>query len=107
MRLNPNYTWDYPYNRGRANYTLGRIDEAIGALEAARSRNANAVPVRLHLAAAYARAGRPEDAEWEVQELLAMSPTDTLSQLRNAHPTEDPQSMTALIEDLRKAGLPE
>jgi len=107
MRLNPHYTWQYPYNRGRAYYTLGRIDEAITALEQARSRNPNAVPVRLHLAASYARAGRLGDAEWEVEELLAISPTDTLGQLRNAHPVDDPRSMTELIEDLRRAGLPE
>ena len=107
MRLNPHYTWDYPYNRGRAYYTLGRVGEAITALEEARARNGNAVPVRLHLAASYARAGRLEDAEWEVQEVLAMSPTETITHLRNAHPIEDPSLMATLIEDLRRAGLPE
>lgn len=107
MRLNPHYTWDYPYNRGRAYYTLGRIDDAIASLEEARSRNGNAVPVRIHLAASYARAGRLDDAEWEVDEVMALSPSDTISQLRNAHPTDDPQLMGALIEDLRKAGMPE
>lgn len=65
------------------------------------------MPVRLHLAASYARAGRLEDAEWEVQEIQAISPSDTISQLRNAHPIANPRIMNALVEDLRKAGLPE
>ena len=32
IELNPYYTWDYPYNLGRAYYTLGRYEEAIAAL---------------------------------------------------------------------------
>ena len=36
MRLNPYYTWDYPYNLGRAYYMLGRIGEAIKVLEDSR-----------------------------------------------------------------------
>ena len=32
MQLNPYYTWHYPYNQGRAYYTLGRYNEAILSL---------------------------------------------------------------------------
>ncbi len=107
MKLNPYYTWDYPYNLGRAYYMLGRIDEAITALEAAKQRNENAVPVRLHLAASYVRAGRQDDAEWEVEEVQVISPTETLSHMRDAHPLKDQELLLMLVEDLRKAGLPE
>ncbi len=38
IELNPYYTWDYPYNLGRAYYALGRYEESIAALgEGARS----------------------------------------------------------------------
>jgi adenylate cyclase len=107
IRLNPYFTWDYPFNQGLAYYTLGRMDEAIAAFEKARSRNANAVPVRIFLAASYARAGRLEEAEWEVQEIGTMSPTDTVTQLRNADFFVAPALRDPLIADLRKAGLPE
>jgi adenylate cyclase len=107
IRLNPYFTWDYPFNQGLAYYTLGRMDEAIAAFEKARSRNANAVPVRILLAASYARAGRLEEAEWEVQEIGTMSPTDTVTQLRNADFFVAPALRDPLIADLRKAGLPE
>ncbi|NEX23502.1 tetratricopeptide repeat protein, partial [Thiorhodococcus mannitoliphagus] len=107
MQLNPYYTWDYPYNLGRAYYSLGRIDEAIEALEAAKTRNENAVPIRLHLAASYVRAGRQDDAEWEVQEVQMLSPTDTISHQKAAHPIQDEALMNAFVEDLRAAGLSE
>jgi adenylate cyclase len=107
MQLNPYYTWDYPYNLGRAYYSLGRIDEAIEALEAAKTRNENVVPIRLHLAASYVRAGRQADAQWEVEEIQLLSPTDTISQQKAAHPIQDEVLMNAFVEDLRAAGLPE
>jgi TolB-like protein/DNA-binding winged helix-turn-helix (wHTH) protein/Flp pilus assembly protein TadD len=107
MELNPYYTWDYPYNLGRAYYYLGRYEDAIAALEEARTRNENVVPVRLHLAASYVGAGRQDDAEWEVQEIQVLSPTDTISHLRVAHPVEEPGLMEKFVGDLRAAGLPE
>jgi TolB-like protein len=107
MELNPHYTWDYPYNLGRAYYTLGRINEAIAALEEAKTRNENATVVRLQLAASYARAGRQADAEWEIQELEIMNPKDTLSNLKKTDPLNNAKLMDEFLADLRKAGLPE
>jgi tetratricopeptide (TPR) repeat protein len=107
MELNPYYTWDYPYNLGRAYYALGDFARAIGLLEKARARNENAMPIRLHLAASYVRAGRQDDAEWEVEEIQALSPNETLSYLKKAHPVEDRETLSMLLQDLRAAGLPE
>lgn len=107
MQLNPYYTWDYPYNLGRAYYLSGQIDKAIESLEQARNRNENAVPIRLHLAASYARAGRIEDAEWEVEEIQILNPKETISLLKTKIPLNDPQDMQMFVSDLRKAGLPE
>jgi len=107
MLLNPYYTWDYPYNLGRAYYASGQIDEAVSMLEQARTRNQNAVPVRLHLAASYARAGRVDDAEWEVEEIQALNPSESISLLKTTLPLSDPEDMQMLVNDLRKAGLPE
>jgi hypothetical protein len=88
-------------------YTLGRYDEAIVVLEEARTRNENVVPVRLHLAASCVGAGRQEDAEWEIEEIQVLSPTDTISHLKVAHPISDPELMDTFVRDLRAAGLPE
>jgi len=107
MQLNPFYTWDYPYNLGRAYYTLGQNEKAINALEAAKTRNPNVVPIRLHLAASYVRAGRLDDAEWEVEEIRTISPDETLGHVARTHPTTDKQALQRLIDELREAGLPE
>jgi len=107
INLNPYYTWDYPYNLGRAHYALGRFQEAIHLFEDARTRNMHIVQIRLHLAASYARVGRQDDAEWEVEEIKAMSPTDTIAHLKSTYPMEDIELFERLIEDLRRAGLPE
>lgn len=107
MQLNPYYTWDYPYNLGRAYYSLNRVEQAIAALEAAKNRNPNVVPVRLHLAASYVRAGRLEDAEWEVEEIQTISPDETLGHVARTHPTTDSQALQGLLDELRQAGLPE
>jgi adenylate cyclase len=107
MRLNPYYTWDYPYNLGRAYYTMGQPERAIPELEEAKRRNEHVVPIRLHLAAAYVAAGRPGDAEWEVAEIQVLNPEDTLTHLRRTLPIRDPAILESLLADLEEAGLPE
>ena len=107
MQLNPYYTWDYLYNKGRALYLLGRIDAAIDFLEQARDRNENAMPVRLHLAASYVRAGRQDDAEWETEQIQMTNPAETIGHTRKSIPISDPALMQQFVEDLRQAGLPE
>ena len=106
IQLNPYYSWDYPYNLGRALYTQGRFDGAIEALEEARARNEQVITIRLFLAASYVQAGRLDDAEWEVEEIRVLNPEETLSHLRKG-PIESQDLLDRFIEDLRKAGLPE
>ena len=107
MQLNPYYTWDYPYNLGRAYYLLGDYVAAITALEEAQDRNENAVPIKLHLAASYAKANRQDDAEWVVDELQILSPTATITHIEKTIPIAKPELKHTFLEDLRKAGLPE
>jgi adenylate cyclase len=107
MKLNPYYTWDYPYNLGRAYYAMGQPEQAIPPLEEAKRRNENVVPIRLHLAAAYVAVGRLADAEWEAAEIQVLNPGDTLSHLRRTLPMRDPALLESLLADLKRAGLPE
>jgi adenylate cyclase len=107
MRLNPYYTWDYLYNIGRARYTLGHFEQAIAMLEKAESRNENAIPVKLFLAASYIKAGRSDDAEWVVEQLQLLNESTTISHTTKAIPMANPELKNILLDDLRKAGLPE
>jgi len=107
MKLNPYYTWDYPYNLGCAYYFLGNYDAAIAALEKAQDRNENAVPIKLFLAASYAKANQQDDAEWAIGELQMLSPTATISHTEKTIPIAQPGIKRVFLDDLRKAGLPE
>ena len=107
MQLNPFYTWDYPYNLGRAYYTLGRYDDAIEVLERALERNENAVPIRLFLAVSYVRVGRQDDAEWEVEQIAVLTPSATITHTKNTVAIQKPDLKESFLADLRKAGMPE
>jgi adenylate cyclase len=107
IQLNPYYTWDYPYNLGRAYYGLGRYEEAIAALEKALERNEHAAPIKLFLIASYMRAGRSSDAEWQAEELQMVNPEETVSHTDKAIPIAVPELKRAFLDDLRAAGLPD
>jgi len=105
MRLNPFYSYDYPYNLGRAYYTLGRYKLAVELLENAHARNESALSVNLTLAASYVRAGRMADAEWIVEQIKIQNPESTLLQVEKTFPISKPALRQAFLGDLRKAGL--
>jgi len=107
MQLNPYYTWDYLFNAGMAYYQLGNYTKAIEYLERAQTRNENVIPVKLYLAASYVRAGRQDDAEWTIEQLRILNPATTLKHTAEATSYADPKLSAAVLEDLRKAGLPE
>ena len=107
MQLNPNHAWNYSYSLGVAYFGLGRVDEAIAALEDARSKNTNALPVRALLAASYMKAERPDDADWEVVEMQAINPASSIARFRHSFPIKDEKLVYVILESLRAAGLPE
>jgi TolB-like protein len=77
IELNPHYSWDYPYELGRAQYQLGDYEAAVANLSEALERNAFSSVPRLYLAASYIRLGRPDDAEWQVLQLGVNNPEMT------------------------------
>jgi len=107
MKLNPHYTWDYIYQLGRANYTLGDYAKAVDYLMQALERNEAAGYPRLFLAAAYVNLDSTDDAEWEL-ELLETYHPEYLSRayLQKTMPIGDPELMDRLLQDLERAGLP-
>jgi adenylate cyclase len=107
MALNPFYPYEYPLTLGRAYYMMGRYPEALDALLEASEHNKNALYVRLYLAATYIRLGRQEDARWEIEQIEILNPGITLTQLGNMLPIENQNKLQALLDDLRKAGVPE
>ena len=107
MKLNPYYTWDYLYNKGRAYYHLGQVKVAIPLLEQASERNENVIPVKLMLAACYIRVNRKEDAEWVIEQLRILNPSTTLKHIEKSTPIVNDKLRAEFLDDLRLAGLPE
>ena len=107
IQLNPGYTWDYPFNLGFAYYLLEDYEMAEQQLTLALDRNQNARLPRLILIATYMGMQQPEDAEWEMEQLLHQFPNYTSRSLLNADPIRDTRSMNRYIERLHQAGLPQ
>ena len=63
--------------------------------------------VRFWLAAAYAQAGRMEDAEWQVDELMIMGFDGSVSTIVETGHILDPDYLALEKEGLRKAGFPD
>lgn len=104
--LNPYFSWDYLYNLGWANYTLGNYDKAVELLLKALERNENARPPREILAACYIALGMQDDAEWEVEQILIQYPKMSLTYLKREKPFADKEKMDLFISHMRQAGLP-
>ncbi len=107
MELNPYYSWDYLYNLGRANYALGRFEEAKSYLLEAMERNQAPGVNRVFLIASFVQLGQLEDAEWEVMQLETSHPQYSLSSLTQVLPITDTALRERLNDDLRTAGMVE
>jgi tetratricopeptide (TPR) repeat protein len=106
MRLNPHYPSQYPTLLGLAHYFAGRHDEAVVAFQEAIEQNYSRLPPHVNLAATYASLGQQQEADWEADNILTLSPDFALEEWKKAQPFSDPSLLQRMIDDLRKAGLP-
>jgi adenylate cyclase len=93
---------------GQALIRLGRNDEAIDWLLAAREQSSGLIPqIYRWLAAAYANAGRTEDARRELRDYVKRQPTSTLRGLRHImKPTPAAaEELEREFEGLARSGL--
>lgn len=107
MNLNPYYTWDYPYNLGRAHYLKREYDKAVPYLQQALERNEAVTYPRLFLAASYVELGQNEDAEWEITQIQVTNPDMRILHLARARNFKNETDMQRFLDALRLAGLPE
>lgn len=105
--LNPYYTFDYPYNFGRAYYTLGQYKLAIKFLLESLERNEVVVAPRLFLITSYIALGKQDDAEWEVEQVLNSNNRISITHLANYGLIANNEKRRLFFNDLRKAGVPE
>jgi tetratricopeptide (TPR) repeat protein len=106
--------WTWLGGKGQALILLGRDEEAIVALRAAIDSNAADISDYAVLAAAYALAGRNEEARAALGQYTRFRPGETVATFRNLSPVPlqltDPsyqRQRERLKEGLRKAGMPD
>ena len=86
-----------PFSWKFGGFRPAKTEQAITPRKAAKSSNPNVVPIRLHLAASYVRAGRMEDAQCEVEEIRTIRPDETLDLVEKTLPIADKQALRVLL----------
>ena len=105
--INPLHSWDYLFNLGWAHYTLGSYEEAVRYQKLALERNEYATFARLVLVAAYMALDMPEEAAWQVEEILAYQTNMSIRFLEQQTPiTLNNEKIRQYLAHLRAAGIP-
>jgi len=90
-----------------AHFHLDNYDEALSQTKQALQANPNVTPALRVSAAAYALAGRIQEAQKMMSRLREIDPELRVSNLKDLTPLRRPEDMARFAEGLRKAGLPE
>ncbi|MGD9307401.1 MAG: hypothetical protein PVF79_24295, partial [Desulfobacterales bacterium] len=107
MQLNPHHHAWYFYILGVAYIFKERYEDAIEILHRGLIRNPDFIGIHLALATLYGIAGRKEECQSEVEEILRISPGFSLKLIREMIPAADHTTVDNIIEALRMAGLPD
>jgi adenylate cyclase len=97
---------DYCMGMGLAYWELERYPEALQWLERSRARNSRIEGTSFLLASTYLRMGQQEKANAAVRDVLQTKPDWTTKLVESSYPLRS-ASLVALVDDLRKAGLPD
>ena len=97
---------DYYMGMGMAYWELERYPEALQWLERSRAQNSGIEVTSFLLASTYLRMGQQEKAEAAVRDALQTKPDWTTRLVESSYPLRS-ASLVALVDDLRKAGLPD
>jgi TolB-like protein/DNA-binding winged helix-turn-helix (wHTH) protein len=105
MRINPHHPYNYHFHLGQAYFVLHRYPEAIDAFQRGLSSNPASERMRVWLAAALARSGDVDSAQWEAEQIRAANADFSLQRVTDAFPFKDPDDMEQFLAGLRLAGL--
>ncbi|HEX9464340.1 MAG TPA: tetratricopeptide repeat protein [Alphaproteobacteria bacterium] len=107
QRINPNYPFWYLGMYGEAQFHLGKYEAAEATLKKAVERNPNWRDTRFFLAATYARLGKLDAAQWELDELRALGFDVSVRQFSRLFPYQERAYREDVVEALHKAGMPD
>ena len=112
MRLDPHYPPDYLYFLGKAQFFMGRYDDALATLEEVKGRYPDYDWAFLYLAATYGHLGHKQQAKSAIKtfnERMTKAGSSTILSLQwiDAFPFKERKDFERLREGLRIAGVPE
>jgi TolB-like protein/DNA-binding winged helix-turn-helix (wHTH) protein/Tfp pilus assembly protein PilF len=107
MRLNPRPPASYLEILGEIRFVQDRYEDSASTFQRVLAVNPGYLRARMWNAAALARTGMEDMAEWEAAELIVASPDLAITRLKFAFPFKDPRALENILGALRKAGLPE
>lgn len=105
IALNPHHPYNYSFHLGQAHYLLHQYDDAVEAFNRVLASNPAVERAHLWLAAAYAQAGMKDDAEWEIQQVLAANPKLSMELIRSLYPFMNTSDLEHFLAGLTKAGI--
>jgi adenylate cyclase len=103
LRFDPHSRFNHDWHLGLAQYLKGNHEDAIRVLEQALGRDPNFAWSHIALAAAYAQAGRNEDAQRAAEMVKKLHPFFELESSFNLF--RNPADREKILEGLRKAGF--
>ena len=112
MRLDPHYPADYLYFLGKAQFFMGRFDEAAATQEEVKRRFPDYDWTFFYLAATYGHLGREQEAKSAIKTFnkrMTNAGASTIRSLQwiDAFPFKERKDVERLREGLRIAGVPE
>jgi adenylate cyclase len=107
LRLNPVPPTYYYHFLGIAYRNDGQYEKAIAMCKEAVRLDPDAITPYPTLVSSYILLNQPKEAQKYVSEVLRIDPAYSLSYFINTLPFKDQSETGALIDSLRKAGLPE
>jgi len=107
MRMNPFYPFYYMLYRGQAYLAMENYEKALDAIKRSVSRNPDALPAHVYLAACFGLMGNNAPARESLNNVQRIFPGFTTNWARTYLPYKRSEDLERLIEGLRTAGLPE
>jgi len=105
MRLNPRYPFFYLWTLGHAYYLTDKRQEALDAFGQIVQRNPNFAPAHAYRAVVLSELGRAKEARQAWDEASRLSPSASMSNLRERLPYKRPADLDRLLAAAHRAGM--
>lgn len=105
MLINPRYPAAYASVLGQIYYAIGDYESAAYSLTNAIERNINLLTPHIFLVATLTKLGRLEDAKWNSEQILIISPGFRLTGINELFAIRNPEVIADITHELKSIGF--